>query len=159
MADEDAIDEGVYRDTLTQSLRELEQLMAERETLEDRLEKMDGRIMRLRRVANSVSPLCGITASQLAAEHPELFPDNLDPDTGLTDAVREVLRANTFYMSPIDVRDSLKLRGYDIGKYKNVLASIHTILKRLKDQDEVYVGTRDGRTTYKWNPETDDIPF
>lgn len=157
MDNPDAVDEGLYHDTLTKAISELGDLMTERETLEDRLEKINRRIVRLRRVANTISHLCGYGSFQLANEHPDLFPDFIDPDTGLTDAVREVLRAGEYFMSPIDVRDSLKAKGYDISKYKNVLASIHTILKRLMNQDEVKEGERDGRTTYKWIPKPDEI--
>jgi predicted nuclease with TOPRIM domain len=162
-----SLDDGfdTYGDAFNNAIKELTELMAEREVLDEKVEAMDRRIARLRRAAISVGALCDIYAGQVTTKYPELFPDSIDPDTGLTDAVREVLKGELMFLTPVEIRNHLKTKGYDISKYKNVLASIHTILKRLKDQDEVMVSNRDGRTIYRWKPKNepeisdDDIPF
>lgn len=71
---------------------------------------------------------------------------------GLTDACREVLKASMKAMTPVEVRDALIKMGYDIKKYKNILASIHTILKRLSNTSNVWVCVRDKdkKVAYKW---------
>jgi hypothetical protein len=144
-------DTDVYVDALDKAIAELTEVMAEREALDEKMEAATQRILRLRRGALGLGALCGNSPGELSSKFPDLFPDSIDPDTGLTDAVREVLKTDTHtYFSPVNVRDRLRGRGYDISKYKNVLASIHTILKRLKDQDEVKDVNRDGRTVYKW---------
>jgi hypothetical protein len=143
-------EEKVYRDALNGMLTELTDLMADREEMDAKMEATDRRIGRLRRGAIGLALVCGMGPGEIAKSRPELFPDQIDPDTGLTDAVREVLKSDNYYFSPVEIRDSLKAKNYDIGKYKNPLASIHTILKRLTYQKQVVEGTREGRTTYRW---------
>jgi hypothetical protein len=53
--------------------------------------------------------------------------------TGLTDAVRAVLKAGNGWMTPKQVRDQVLKLGVNLDRYQNPLASIHTILGRLKD--------------------------
>lgn len=151
-----------YTAALNDALSELSSLMSERETMEERIETIDRRISRLRRAAFGVALLCDKSGVRLSREHPELFPDSGGEDTGMTDAVRQVLKSTNYFFSAVEIRDKLRFRDYDISKYKNVLASIHTILKRLKDQDEVTEGSRGGRTTYRWKnlkEIEEDIPF
>ncbi|OLE52243.1 MAG: hypothetical protein AUG51_18990 [Acidobacteria bacterium 13_1_20CM_3_53_8] len=69
---------------------------------------------------------------------------------GLSDACREVLKASDKEMTAMDVRDALIRTGYDLSKYSNALASIHTTLKRLAGSDEVRMVESDEATTYKW---------
>jgi hypothetical protein len=77
--------------------------------------------------------------------------------SGLTDGVRTVLRATDTCKTPMEIRDGLLRLGYDLSGYSNVLASIHTILGRLRDSGEVkkVVSTRRGgkETGYIWKAE------
>jgi len=153
------------------AIDELDELMTEREVLDERRDIIDKRISRLRQGVFGIATLCGISRDDVKERHSELFPDSIDPDTGLTDAVREVLYAHEeTFVSPVFIRDFLKTSGYEITKYKNALASIHSVLKRLKTQGEVLDSNREGRTVYKWaknGPPTqqppdlsdEDIPF
>jgi hypothetical protein len=145
--------------------------MTEREDLDERRDVIDKRITKLRQGLLGFGSLCGMDREEVRSEHPELFPDSIDPDTGLTDAVRDVLWENVeTFISPVFIRDTLKAKGYEISKYKNPLASIHSVLKRLKTQKEVFDSNREGRTVYKWAKDTapqtptyeladEDIPF
>jgi hypothetical protein len=159
----DDINAQLYDNALQQAIAELSDVMSERESLVERIEDTDQRIMRLRRGAMGLGALCGRTPGTLSSQYPDLFPDNIDPDTGLSDAVRDILRIDPrTYYSPVDVRNRLRDKGYEIGKHKNVLASIHTVLKRLKNQDELKEANREGRTVYQWIEREiaeDDIPF
>jgi hypothetical protein len=73
---------------------------------------------------------------------------------GLTDGVRTVLRATDVCRTPTEIRDGLLRLGYDLSGYSNVLASIHTILGRLRESGEVkkVVSNRKGakETGYIW---------
>ena len=71
---------------------------------------------------------------------------------GLTEGVRAVLRGNPSWMSPPEIRNGLVRLGYDLSRYTNVLASIHTILGRLRKGGKVSNGIRKpGReTVYRW---------
>jgi hypothetical protein len=73
---------------------------------------------------------------------------------GLTDAIRTVFRdkLGSGTLIPTEVRDYLVTIGYDITKYGNVMASVHSVINRLLDKGEIAVaGTRaDNKTAYKW---------
>jgi hypothetical protein len=139
-----------YKNALSSALNELSKLMAARERLDIHREELDMKIFRLREGLFGLAILCGTDTNQLAAEYPELFPDLISPDTGLTDAIRKAMQAKRTYASPVEVKNRLAEMGYDIGKYKNILASIHTILKRLVDSEEVETGIRDQKVVYRW---------
>jgi hypothetical protein len=71
---------------------------------------------------------------------------------GLTDACRSILKSTESDLTPTDVRDSLEQSGFDLGKYENPLAVIHTTLKRLAEQGEVTIvllGDARGKS-YRW---------
>jgi hypothetical protein len=59
-------------------------------------------------------------------------------DGNLADACRRVLQAaGRRSLSPTEVRDAVKALGYDITKHTNVMAAIHSVLKRLAETPEV----------------------
>lgn len=157
-----------YRDTLDSAINELTRLMYEREKLDEKREALHLRIMKLRSAARGLANLCD--ADDIEEEFPHLFPNEWgEGDVGLTDAIRQVLASHEeAYLSPVFIRDRLADVGFDIKSHKNILASIHTVLKRLQRQGEVAPATREGRTAYKWVPKKadqqpdltdDDIPF
>jgi hypothetical protein len=70
---------------------------------------------------------------------------------GLTDAIRDAFRAKVgSSMTAVEVRSVLESLGYDISKYGNFMASVHTVIKRLIAKGEIReVGTRgDGKPVY-----------
>ena len=68
----------------------------------------------------------------------------------LTECCRDILQKNGEWMSAVQVRQALQAAGFDFSKYKsNPLASIHTTLKRLA-QDEVDAETRPEGQFYRW---------
>jgi predicted nuclease with TOPRIM domain len=158
-----------YRHTLDSAIKELADLMEEREKLDERREALHERIVKLRRVVWGLASLCDV--ENIDHEHPSLFPDEFSDtaDVGLTDAIRQVLSSHEeASLSPVFIRDRLADVGFDIKTHKNILASIHTVLKRLQRQGEAIPIIREGRTAYKWvvkkkeeTPELsdEDIPF
>jgi len=56
---------------------------------------------------------------------------------GLTDACRLVVLGAGVPVAPADVRQRLQSIGFDLSKYANDLAAIHTILKRLNESGEL----------------------
>jgi hypothetical protein len=74
---------------------------------------------------------------------------------GLTDAIRTIFRdkaAGNGTLIPTEVRDYLVTIGYDITKYGNVMASVHSVINRLLQKGEIVIaGSRaDNKTCYKW---------
>lgn len=70
----------------------------------------------------------------------------------LADACRAVLKKATNPLTPVEVRDELKVLGYDIAKHKNIMASVHSVLKRLAESDSKEVASKDTKegARYWW---------
>ena len=105
---------GDYRTALAAAIREYEALGHRRREIDDRLAQLAETIGTLNR-------LLGYTPTV---------------PLGLTDAVRLVTRQGV-PMTPVDVRDRLRAIGFDLSKYANELAAVHTILKRLHRAGEL----------------------
>jgi hypothetical protein len=55
-------------------------------------------------------------------------------------------------MTPIEVRDGLAACGFDMSKYVNDLAAIHTVLKRLNETGELRLLVQDsGKPAYVYS--------
>ena len=118
-----------YRRALDAAVREYESLGQQRQDIDKRLSE-------LAQTISTLSRLCGLTPTV---------------PWGLTDACRIVLRSGS-PMTPTDVRDRLLSIGFDLSKYSNELAGIHTVLKRLNESGELRFlvgGPRPG--AYLWN--------
>jgi hypothetical protein len=73
---------------------------------------------------------------------------------GLTDAIRLVMRTGV-PLTPTEVRERLQGIGFDLGKYANDLAAVHTILKRLNSSGELrFVPRAPGKHQYTLNRPT-----
>lgn len=128
MTDED------YRRAMETAIEELSALMEEREELDDRREKMNTRINVLR---DGIVGLSSMLGEDPFTQRPELFPNLIDPDTGLTNAVRDAMRSLDRYASTVDIREALKDAGYNITKYRNPLSAIQQVLTRLVERGVV----------------------
>ena len=118
-----------YRRALAAAAAECEQLTAERQ-------RIDTRLGELAETIATLSRLCGLAPTA---------------PWGLTDACRTVLRNAGRPMSPAEVRDRLSVIGFDLSRYGNPLAALHTTLKRLAGAGEiaaVEAGPR--KITYTW---------
>jgi hypothetical protein len=137
----------IHEKSYEAAIQELSELMEMREELESKLETVEHMITRAKWAVRGISYL---TSANPETEYPHLFPEVVTPDVGFTDAIREVLQEEpgVKYSAPVHVRNALELRGFNIKKYKNPLASIHTILKRLEKSGEAKTIERDGRLMY-----------
>ena len=130
---------GDYRAALDAAIKEYEALGQERRAIDDRLAQLGQTIGMLTR-------LLGLTPTV---------------PLGLTDACRMVLRHGD-PMTPVQIRDRLMGIGFDLSKYANDLAAIHTILKRLNGSGELRViprGPGAGTHQYAWNRATTPVPL
>jgi hypothetical protein len=67
----------------------------------------------------------------------------------ITETIREILQAAyPKRLSPVEIRDQLKNRKLDLSQHRNVMASIHSTLKRMLDNQEIE--TDDEGLTYGW---------
>jgi hypothetical protein len=117
-----------YRTALDAAIREYEALGAERR-------EIDRRLSQLAQTIGTLTRLLGYTPTV---------------PLGLTDACRLIARAGV-PMTPTEIRDRLGEIGIDLSGYRNELAAIHTVLKRLNDAGELRVVPRaNGRDAYVW---------
>jgi len=120
-----------YRQALDAAIREYEALGAQRRQIDARLEQLAQTIGTLNRLCGYVSTI----------------------EWGLTDACRVVLKNAGGPMTPMDVRDRLQAIGFDLDKYTNSLAAVHTVLKRLNQSQEVlFVEQPSGKFACEWRP-------
>ena len=121
-----------YRRALATAIREYEVLGQQRQDVDKRLAEVAQTI-------GTLSRLCGLVPTV---------------PLGLTDACRLVVRGAGVPVTPIDVRQRLQSIGFDLSKYQNDLAAIHTILKRLNESGELRViarGNEPGTHSYLWH--------
>jgi hypothetical protein len=104
-----------YRAALATAIEEYEALGAQRREIDTRLAQLSQTIA---------------TLSRLLGLRPTV-------PLGLTDAVRLVMRGAGVPMTPLDVRERLRAIGFDLSKYGNDLAAVHTVLRRLNDAGEL----------------------
>ena len=127
-----------YRQALNAAIREYEALGAQRREIDDRLAQLAQTIGTLNR-------LCGFVSSV---------------PWGLTDACRVVLKNAGKAMTPTEVRDRLEAIGVDLSKYTNSLATVHTVLKRLNQAQEVLlVDLPAGKFACEWRPSIRPVLF
>jgi hypothetical protein len=119
-----------YRAALAAAIREYEALGLQRRDIDKRLAQLSQTIA-------TVSRLLGLTPTV---------------PMGLTDAIRLVMRGAGVPLTPTEVRDELHAIGFDLSKYANDLAAIHTILKRLNESGELrFIARAPGRHQYALN--------
>ena len=118
--------------------RALEAAVREYEALGEQRQQIDRRLAELAQTMSTLSRLCGIVPTV---------------SLGLTDACRLVLRGAGIPMTPTEVRERLKSFGFDLTRYTNDLAAVHTTLKRLNDAGELRFIARPGTgdKAYVWD--------
>jgi hypothetical protein len=117
--------------------RALEAAICEYETLGARRREIDQRLAELGHTIGTLSKLLGLTPTV---------------PMGLTDAIRMVVRGAGVPMTAVEIRDRLHAIGFDVSKYSNDLAAVHTILKRLNDSGELrFIPRAPGKHQYTWN--------
>jgi hypothetical protein len=104
-----------YRAALDDAVREYEALLQQKAEL-------DARLAQVAESVGTLTRLCGYTPTVAY---------------GLTEACKTSLRCAAAPMTPLEVRDRLHSTGFDIQRYSNPLAAIHTVLRRLAESGEV----------------------
>ena len=107
---------GQYLEALTQARKQL----AELEELE---KNITFRKAQLRTTIEGLASLC--------SEAPGIA------DLPLAEAIRVIFRSSDESYNATDLRDKLQDIGYDLARFKNPLASIHTAIKRMVEAEEL----------------------
>ncbi len=111
----------VYNDALNAAREELLSAIRQRDhwTME---------VVRLQQLVKSLA----ITTSR------NLFHHAQADIVGFQEIVLTAVRMAPVPMSPTDIRNNLALAGYDLSRYSNPLAVIHSALKRLTKSRQLY---------------------
>lgn len=120
-----------YKAWYAAAKEELEKLQQERAALEQKRADYDKQIAALTWTVNGLAPLVG---EEPLPPPPGAVPI---PPAGITDSIREVLNQAEKPLSASEIRDQLRDLGFDTASYSNVLATIHTILRRLREAGEI----------------------
>src|SRR6266700_7184571 len=120
------------------------ELQQAREKLQDLLVQSDELQVRIAKQKRVVAALVELTDVDEESSAPEGLV------SGITDACKTVLWSAEKALFPVEVRDRIKALGFP--EQKNLLASVHTVLKRLAiagEAKEVYPAEGSGPAAYR----------
>jgi hypothetical protein len=132
-----------YRHTLYEAKQDLARHLVKRQ-------KLDQKIARLHAVVTNLQNLCA-DMDQKSFEKQVDRVIKKDLKVGITQSARVILKETFFPMTPSDLLKSVEARKYNLARYANPLAIIHTLLKRLVQSGEVrMVPLAGGKKAYQW---------
>ncbi len=130
-----------YGKTLEDAKKELEELLI-------RQEETEQKIARLKNAILALTPLAEEPGSNgLFGVNDEMVKDWLGLP-GLTQTCLQIFKAATGPLTPVEIKQKLLSMGVDLSGHKNIMASIHSTLKRLAKGDQIT--TNDNGLTYEW---------
>jgi predicted nucleic acid-binding Zn-ribbon protein len=118
-----------YRETLRAAQQEFADLITQRKAIDERLVKLSKTIASIQGLLRGNS-----SRAEIALK--------------FTDGCRYVLHGSRTPKTPREIRDDLIAIGFAVEEYQNVLASIHTTMKRLAQRGEVRSVKANGKTAY-----------
>ena len=129
-----------YKKALEQMKSDLAKRVAELGKAQREVELAEKDVADLRQAISVIQKLCG------ESEYVE------EDALGLTDAIRMTFKtaAGGSSLTAQDVKELMENSGY-AGRWGNLLASIHTVIKRLHAKGEIEAGGNvNGRDTFRW---------
>ena len=139
-----------YRKALYQAKQELAHELVERQ-------KSDQRIARLRALITQLQDAC-------AGQDQKQFWDSIervvkaDLKGGITETIRVLLKERSLPMTASELKAGIEARKYDLSRFQNPLAVIHTVLNRLVKSGEVKViPQKYGKKAYRWVSTTEKL--
>lgn len=119
--------------------------------LEDRVRQRDvlnAEIAGLRETVRVLSSR--ISLPKAASEGIGRLLDMVDYATpNLRDSIRGILtRAHPKRMTAVEIRDALEKAQFNFDEFSNSLSACHATLKRMHNDEELDIETRDGKTAY-----------
>lgn len=118
-----------YQTWYREARAELERLQREKAEMESAMAEREKQIATLTRTVNFLAPLAG--------EAPLQPSEAEGAQAGMTGSIREILKKAPEPLTASEIRDALEALGFDMQSYSNPLATIHTVLRRLTEADEV----------------------
>jgi hypothetical protein len=132
-----------YHRTLYETKQDLARHLVKRQ-------KLDQKIARLHALVTNLQNLCAKTDQESFEKRVDRVIKK-DLKAGITQSARVILQETFFPMTPGDLLKSIEARKYNLARYANPLAVIHTLLKRLVQSGEVRLVLQpDGKKAYQW---------
>ncbi len=125
-----------YKKTLEAAQAELEILLVKQEEIEQR-------IARIKQAIISLAPLAEEPNGSFWGDAIAAIRAN-----GISDACLQILQSTNKPLTPVEIKDHLRNTGVDLSGQKNVMASIHSALKRLRANEEIE--TKNNGISYRW---------
>jgi hypothetical protein len=108
-----------YKEALKQLKKDLADATAKLAAAKENVQEQERHVAQLRQSIATISLLAGEDWLE-------------DGELGITDAVKLVMSAADGPMNPKMVKERIEGMGFYKGKYENLLAAVHTIMRRLK---------------------------
>lgn len=140
------MDITTYKEALEKAKKDLTERTHALAVAQEQADEAERDIVELRQTIAALARLCS---------EPEFVEEDA---LGLTDAIRMAFKTEekavslepSVGMSAHDIRTKMESMGYK-GRWGNLLASIHTVIKRLVEKGELEAaGHIDGRETFRW---------
>ena len=132
-----------YRKALYQAKQELAHELVGRQ-------KSDQKVARLQALITQLQDLC-------AEQDQKRFWSGIervvkaDLKGGITETIRDLMKEMVLPMTATDLKAGIVARKYDLARFKNPLAVIHTVLNRLVKSGEVKIIPQQyGKKAYQW---------
>jgi hypothetical protein len=130
-----------YDDVWRELYRKREALLDRHTELETQIADVSNQLAHIKEIMVHLEPLAGLGSGENII------------NMGITDAVRWILKnAEGARMSPVEIRDQLLEKGYDMTTLTAPMSSIYKILSRLADQKrpEVTRENEGSNVFYRW---------
>jgi hypothetical protein len=132
-----------YHRMLYEAKQEMAHLLVKRQAL-------DKEIARVHTVISELQNLCAEQDQRNFWSGAERVI-KADLKVGITESVRVILQEKVLPMTAVELLEQVKSRKYNVTRYKNPLAIIHTLLKRLVKSGDVSVAAPiNGLKAYQW---------
>jgi len=119
-------------------LQTLEAIEQETAKLLETRSRIDHRLSQLKTTADSLRALVGQPLDpSLASQMIGGLINEVPAESGITDAIRQVLSKSKIPLSALEIKSGLENSGVDLSGYANPGAVIHNTLTRLEKQREV----------------------
>jgi hypothetical protein len=132
------VKKGAYKQELKKAEQELAKLLEQREAL-------DRRIAKLRQDLGSLAHLAGERGPSPISK---LIADT-KKQIGLKSSCLEVLRAYDEPLTPVEVAVGIERLGLNYSDSANLIASVHTTLRRMSEAGEAEESSKEGKKAYK----------
>jgi hypothetical protein len=121
-----------------------EQFLNEIASLEIQQEETERHIARLKQVIIALTPL----SEEAIPPFVDMTTINVETEgISITDATRQIFQVAKTPITPAEIKQQLLNMGKDLSDQRNVMAGIHSLLKRLVVSGEIE--TRDNGLTYQ----------